>query len=83
MDIFHTTWSKTSESTLATLACTGEYTGNASRYCSINGKWEEPNYSNCLSNSIEHIKEQVNPVYTMTTCSFHTFKWLNSDIYNI
>ncbi|XP_076100755.1 uncharacterized protein LOC143069835 [Mytilus galloprovincialis] len=59
MDIFHTTWSKTSESTLATLACTGEYTGNASRYCSINGKWEEPNYSNCLSNSIEHIKEQT------------------------
>ncbi|VDI01660.1 latrophilin 2, partial [Mytilus galloprovincialis] len=59
MDIFHTNWSKTAESTLATLACTGEYTGNASRYCSINGKWEEPNYSNCLSNSIEHIKEQT------------------------
>ncbi|OPL33749.1 hypothetical protein AM593_09007, partial [Mytilus galloprovincialis] len=59
MDNFHTNWSKTAENTLAALACTGEYTGNASRYCSINGKWEEPNYSSCLSNSIEHIKEQT------------------------
>ncbi|CAC5362286.1 ADGRB1 [Mytilus coruscus] len=59
MDNFHTNWSITAESTLAILACTGEYTGNASRYCSSDGKWEEPNYSNCISKSIQHIKEQT------------------------
>ncbi|VDI06533.1 brain-specific angiogenesis inhibitor 3 [Mytilus galloprovincialis] len=59
VDNFHTNWRKTAESTLATLECTGEYTGNASRYCSSDGKWQEPNYSNCTSNSIEHIKEQT------------------------
>ncbi|CAC5425307.1 unnamed protein product [Mytilus coruscus] len=59
MDNFHTNWSKTAESTLATLACTGEYTGNASRYCSSDGKWEEPDYSNCISKSIQNIKAQT------------------------
>ncbi|CAC5362288.1 unnamed protein product [Mytilus coruscus] len=59
VDNFHTNWSKTAESTLATVACTGEHMGNASRYCSSDGKWQEPNYSNCISNSIEHIKEQT------------------------
>ncbi|VDI84318.1 latrophilin 2, partial [Mytilus galloprovincialis] len=59
MDNFHTNWSKTAENTLATAACTGEYTGNASRYCSNDGKWQQPNYSNCTSNSIEHIREQT------------------------
>ncbi|XP_052106943.1 adhesion G protein-coupled receptor E1-like [Mytilus californianus] len=59
MDNFHTNWSITTESTLAILACTGEYTGNVSRYCSSDGKWEKPNYSNCISKSIQHIKEQT------------------------
>ncbi|CAG2236942.1 ADGRB1 [Mytilus edulis] len=39
VDKFHTNWSKTAESTLVTLTCTGEYTGNVSRYCSSVGKW--------------------------------------------
>ncbi|CAC5408849.1 unnamed protein product [Mytilus coruscus] len=59
MDNFHSNWSITAESTYAILACSGEYTGNASRYCSSDGKWEEPNYSNCISKSIQHIKEQT------------------------
>ncbi|CAC5408847.1 unnamed protein product [Mytilus coruscus] len=52
MDNFHTNWSITAESTLAILACTGEYTGNASRYCSSDGKWKEPNYSNCIIGAV-------------------------------
>lgn len=73
MDNFHTNWSKTAGSTLATVECTGQYTGSASRYCGSDGKWQEPNYSNCTSNSIEHIKEEVNPVYTLITSVF--LKW--------
>lgn len=73
MDNFHTNWSKTAKSTLATVECTGEYMGIASRYCSNEGKWQQPNYSNCTSNSIEHIREQVNPGYTMTTSFFLTW----------
>ncbi|VDI21105.1 Hypothetical predicted protein, partial [Mytilus galloprovincialis] len=59
VDNFHTNWSKTVEGTLVMVACTGEYTGNASRYCRSDGKWEVPNYSKCISNSIEQIKEQT------------------------
>lgn len=81
VDNFHTNWSKTAGSTLATVECTGQYTGSASRYCGSDGKWQEPNYSNCTSNSIVHIKEEVNPVYTMITSVFHT--WGISFIYSI
>ncbi|CAG2246565.1 ADGRB1 [Mytilus edulis] len=59
VDKFHTNWNKTAESTLATLTCTGEYTGNVSRYCSSDGKWQEPNYSNCISKPIEYIKDKT------------------------
>ncbi|XP_071124121.1 adhesion G protein-coupled receptor B3-like [Mytilus edulis] len=56
VDKFNTTWSITPEKTLTTVACTGEYTGNASRYCSSEGKWEEPTYTNCISKSIQHLR---------------------------
>ncbi|CAG2256249.1 unnamed protein product [Mytilus edulis] len=59
VDTLHTKWNTTVESTLATVACTGDYTGNASRYCSSHGKWKELNYINCISKSIQHIKEQT------------------------
>ncbi|CAG2235216.1 unnamed protein product [Mytilus edulis] len=62
VDDFLTKWSITPVSRLSTLDCTGDYTGNASRYCSRDGKWEKPNYNNCISKSIQHIKNQVNPV---------------------
>ncbi|CAC5408850.1 unnamed protein product [Mytilus coruscus] len=59
VDNFNTIWSITSQNTLSTFACTGEYMGHASRYCSSDGKWEEPNYSNCISNSIQHLKSKT------------------------
>lgn len=67
VDSFNTTWSLTVVNTLVVLPCTGEYTGNASRYCSTDGKWEEPSYIHCTSISIQNLKEQVNLVFTMTT----------------
>ncbi|XP_076114958.1 adhesion G protein-coupled receptor B1-like isoform X1 [Mytilus galloprovincialis] len=59
VDNLYTYWNTTEESTLSTLVCTGEYVGYVSRYCSKEGNWEEPNYSNCTSKSIQHIKEQT------------------------
>ncbi|VDI60331.1 Hypothetical predicted protein, partial [Mytilus galloprovincialis] len=59
IDEFNTNWSNTAENTLVTLTCTGDYTGNVSRYCSSGGKWKEPNYSNCISKVIQLIKEQT------------------------
>lgn len=56
VDQFNTNWSKTAESTLVIVACNGENTGNASRYCNSEGQWEEPNYSNCISKSIKTYK---------------------------
>lgn len=68
-DKFDTTWSITAVSTLATLACTGEYIGNVSRYCSSDGKWEEPNYSNCIGKSIQHIKNKYEKEVDMSSFS--------------
>ncbi|XP_063416334.1 adhesion G protein-coupled receptor B3-like [Mytilus trossulus] len=59
MDNFNTTWRLTEPNTLVVLPCTGEYTGNTSRYCSISGKWEEPSYIHCISKSIQQLKEQT------------------------
>ncbi|VDI14754.1 Hypothetical predicted protein [Mytilus galloprovincialis] len=59
VDNLYTYWNTTEESTLSTLVCNGEYVGYVSRYCSSEGNWEEPNYSNCTSKSIQHIKEQT------------------------
>ncbi|CAC5400899.1 unnamed protein product [Mytilus coruscus] len=56
VDKFNTTWSITAENTFAILPCTGEYTANASRYCSSGGNWEEPAYRNCISKSLQHLK---------------------------
>ncbi|VDI04201.1 brain-specific angiogenesis inhibitor 3 [Mytilus galloprovincialis] len=58
VDNLYTYWNTTEESTLSTLVCTGEYLGYVTRYCSSEGNWEEPNYSNCTRKSIQHIKEQ-------------------------
>ncbi|XP_052078408.1 adhesion G protein-coupled receptor B3-like isoform X2 [Mytilus californianus] len=59
LDKFNTKWNIAAANTHATLACTGEYTGNASRYCDNDGKWEEPNYINCISKSIQNLKDQT------------------------
>ncbi|CAG2256987.1 unnamed protein product [Mytilus edulis] len=59
VDNFNTKWSITAQNTIATLKCSGYYTGYVSRYCSSYGKWEEPNYSNCISKSIQNLKSQT------------------------
>ncbi|VDH98409.1 leucine-rich repeat-containing G protein-coupled receptor 5 [Mytilus galloprovincialis] len=58
VDNFNTKWSITAQNTIATLKCSGYYTGYVSRYCSSYGKWEEPNYSNCIN--LENITRDNN-----------------------
>lgn len=84
MDNYNTTWRLTEPNMLVVLPCTGEYTGNASRYCSSDGKWEEPSYIHCISKSIQQLKEQVNLVFAITTlfCScLIYFLYLAVDVY--
>lgn len=59
IDRFDTKWNRTAENTLVTVSCTGEYTGTVLRTCSNGGMWDEPDYTQCISESIKNIKTQV------------------------
>ncbi|XP_052076567.1 adhesion G protein-coupled receptor L4-like [Mytilus californianus] len=58
-DRFDTKWNRTAENTLVTVSCTGEYTGTVSKNCSSGGMWDEPDYTQCISESIKNIKTQL------------------------
>ncbi|CAG2198998.1 unnamed protein product [Mytilus edulis] len=59
VDRFNTIWSLTKPKSQVTLFCTGDYVGNVSRNCNGVGIWDDPNYSQCISKSIQLLIEQT------------------------
>ncbi|VDH92801.1 G protein-coupled receptor 133 [Mytilus galloprovincialis] len=62
MDRFGTKWNRTAENTLVTVSCIGNYTGTVTRNCSSGGMWNEPDYTQCISESIKNIKTQLDKI---------------------
>ncbi|CAC5386726.1 unnamed protein product [Mytilus coruscus] len=52
VDQFGSDWGITIENAIAINQCPGDRTGTTSRFCNGNGKWEEPNYSTCVSKDL-------------------------------
>jgi Hormone receptor domain. len=61
------TWPQTAPDIDAIQDCPIHYTGVARRRCSLRNtfrtKWEMPNFSSCISDSIEHIYNKVSSKY--------------------
>ncbi|XP_063416336.1 adhesion G protein-coupled receptor L3-like [Mytilus trossulus] len=59
VDRFNIKWSLTKPKSQVNLFCTGDYVGNVSRNCNGVGIWDEPNYSQCISKSLQYLVEQT------------------------